>query len=119
MQVESHDNVVRELSEMSKDLQDATVEWYAKNAYNLSGELFKQGTFYRSSSDQTLYFVANFLSNYSDYRQRNGKKFTVKDEKDIRNGKAFPMPSNSEYFLQMIKIDAQRIAENNAEKYGR
>lgn len=119
MEVEAHDNVVRELSEMSDDLQGAAAEWYAEHAFNVRGELFEQGSYYRNSADQTLYFVAKFLSNYSDYRQRNGKRFTVEAEKEIRNGKAYPLPSNKEYFIQMIKINAQIIAENNAEQLGR
>lgn len=117
MQVEVHDTAVRALSEMSKDLQDATAEWYAKSAYNIRGELFEKGTYYRSYADQTLYFVANFLSNYTDYRQRKGNRFTIKSEKEIRAGNAIPMPSNTEYYIQLIQWDAQSIAENNSKRY--
>lgn len=119
MQVEAHDNVVRELSELSKDLQDAAAEWYAGRAYNIRGELFEKGIYCRDCADQTVYFVAEFLSSYSDYRQINGKLFTFKEEQDIRSGKAIPTPSNKEYFLQVIKTDAQRVAETFAEEYGR
>ena len=117
MQVEVHDNAVRALSEMSEDLQDATAEWYAKSAYNIRGDLFEKGTYYRSYADQTLYFVATFLSNYTDYRQRKDYRFTIKSEKEIRAGRAIPIPSNTEYYIQMIQIDAQRIAEDNSKRY--
>lgn len=117
MQVEVYDNAVHALSEMSEDLQDATAEWYAKSAYNIRGELFEKGTYYRSCADRTLYFVANFLSNYTDYRQRKGNRFTIKSEKEIRAGRAIPIPSNTEYYIQMIQIDAQRIAEDNSKRY--
>ena len=118
MKVEVHDLVVKELTEMSNDLQNAAANFYAGRAYNAYGDYFESG-YFRETADPTIYFVATFLSNYSDYRQRKGKLFTVEEEKEIRNGKAVPRPSNMEYFLQLIKIDSQHIAKEYAKKYAR
>lgn len=103
-EVQTHNEVVRALHKMSDELLSATASFYANNAYSVSGQHYPDAV---TKVESTVWFVSQFLENYTDYRNRNGLRFSVETEKMLKDGRAIPEPSNKEYYHMEILSKAK------------